>query len=171
MLTCTEEYCQKIIEKANFSSDSRGPPQKIVDQILSIAPILPGQQKKQSQPTTTQPSQPSNAQLQAPAQANKQSANLIDLDSRPSSTAPPGNASSSIAGNPLHPTSNPKQISSGTLAGPSPNQAASGNLLDDTHILNDKMSKMTMQQPLQPKPIKRTDTETSEVDEFVDAQG
>lgn len=40
--------------------------------------------------------------------------------------------------------------------------------------MNDQMKDMRLQQPMTPgtgKPLKRTDTETSEVDEFVDAQG
>lgn len=152
-----------------------------MDQILSIAPILPGQQTstKQSQPVSTQPTKTSNASLQPPApaqsQAHKPSVNLIDLDSRPTSTAPPENTSNSIQGNPLHPTSNPKQVTpvhqSTAIAAPAGNQVPTGNLLDDDHQLNDKMSNMTMQQPLQPKPIQRTDTDTNEPEEFVDAQG
>jgi hypothetical protein len=63
----------------------------------------------------------------------------------------------------MHPTSNP--------------QAPSGNLMDSDHGLssmNDQMKDMRLQQPMTPsvgKTLKRTDTDTSEVEEFVDAQG
>jgi hypothetical protein len=54
-------------------------------------------------------------------------------------------------------------------------QPQSGNLMDsDSGIsgMNDQMRDMRLQQPMTPgggKPLKRADTETSEVDEFVDA--
>lgn len=73
----------------------------------------------------------------------------------------------------MHPTSNPQPPvhQSATL------QAHTGNLMDSDHGIsgmNDQMKDMRLQQPMTPgtgKPLKRTDTETSEVDEFVDAQG
>jgi len=49
--------------------------------------------------------------------------------------------------------------------------------MDDDNHLNDKMGNMSMQQPLNPtsqesgRPIKRLDTETSDTDIFVDAEG
>lgn len=62
----------------------------------------------------------------------------------------------------MHPTSHPQA--------PAPN-----NLMDNennTSGMNDQMKNMRLQQPMTPsavKPLQRTDTETSEVDEFVDA--
>jgi hypothetical protein len=57
-------------------------------------------------------------------------------------------------------------------------KAPPGNsLMDDDHGLsgmNDKMKGMGLHEPMRPgggKPLKRADTETSEVDEFVDAEG
>lgn len=187
MLTCTFKSYKTPGKQANLGSDARAPPQKIVEQVLAIAPILPGQKNvqkqqeqksapKQQEQVRTQPPRISNAQPQP--RAHEPPANLIDLDSRPSSVAPSENASNPIAGNPLHPTSNPKQIApvheSTTVAAPVGNQQRSGNLMDDDHHLNDKMANMSMQQPLRPserRPIKRTDTETSDLDEFVDAEG
>jgi hypothetical protein len=43
---------------------------------------------------------------------------------------------------------------------------------NDASGMNDQMKNMHLQQPMTPstvKPLQRTDTETSEVDEFVDA--
>ena len=43
---------------------------------------------------------------------------------------------------------------------------------NDTSGMNDQMKNMRLQQPMTPsagRPLKRADTETSEVDEFVDA--
>lgn len=81
-----------------------------------------------------------------------------------------------IAGNLMHPTSNPKQnpiAYDSAITAPIGNAPKSSNLLDD-HDLDNKMAGMSMQAPLTPKgpaPIKRTDTETSETDVFVDAEG
>ena len=73
----------------------------------------------------------------------------------------------------MHPTSNPQ-----VPAHPSTStQASSKNLMDsnsDLARMNDQMKDMKLQQPLTPgigKPLQRADTETSEVDEFVDASG
>jgi hypothetical protein len=65
----------------------------------------------------------------------------------------------------MHPTSHPQ----------APAPAGSNNLMDndnDASGMNDQMKNMHLQQPMTPstvKPLQRTDTETSEVDEFVDA--
>lgn len=80
----------------------------------------------------------------------------------------------------MHPTSDPKQLApiyAAVTAGPGGNPSHSNSLMDDDRHLNDRMSGMSMQQPLNPtsqgsgRPIKRTDTETSEPEVFVDAQG
>lgn len=53
--------------------------------------------------------------------------------------------------------------------------AAKGLMDDDQHIdmMNDNMKGLNMHEPITPsgqKPLKRTDTETSEVDAFFDAE-
>lgn len=81
-----------------------------------------------------------------------------------------------ISGNPLHPTSNPKQVPNqygGPTPAPSSNAPRGGSLMDDDRQMNSQMGNMSLHQPLTPagQPIKRTDTETSDTDVFVDAQG
>jgi hypothetical protein len=65
----------------------------------------------------------------------------------------------------MHPTSHPK----------APAPPGSNNLMDDdndTSGMNDQMKDVRLQQPITPsagRPLRRADTDTSEVDEFVDA--
>lgn len=165
-------------KKLTYGSDPRAPPQQIVEQILAIAPILPGQNNKPKEQVADKKSNAAPPPAKPQPQAQHAPDNLIDFNSRPSSTAPPENRPDPLAGNPLHPTSNPKQIppihEATTITAPGGNASRGGNFLDDDRHLNDKMASMSMQQPLQPssgRPIRRTDTETSELDEFVDAQG
>lgn len=171
-----------------LNSDVHASPKQITEQILSIAPILPGQTttKKAESPQAAQqqappppPKQETQAK-QAPAyQEQPHGASLIDLNSRPSSTVQPSAHQSRpdpIAGNPLHPTSDPKPVSYDTVTtAPVGNPPkAGGNLMDDHDDMNSKMASMSMHAPLTPKgpaPVKRTDTETSDVDVFVDAEG
>lgn len=148
----------------NADIDPSLPPEKITKQILSIAPILPGQHSTNNV----------DAQPQNPPKQPQQNDNLIDFDRSDSTTDP-------AKGNPLHPTSNPKLApvhESPANAAPARNTPKSDNLIefDDDHHLNDRTSKLSMHEPLQPggstpgKPIQRTDTETSENDVFVDAE-
>ncbi|RVX71997.1 hypothetical protein B0A52_04595 [Exophiala mesophila] len=148
-------------------------PKKVIDQILSIAPILPGQGAPQtvSSKAQAQPSAPSNANT-------SHGGSLIDFESRPSSTAPPEapEKSNPIAGNPLHPTSDPQPTIGQQNNAPRDVNSSSTNLMDDeddmTHLSN-QTSSMNLQQPLVPSgqaPLKRADTETSDVDVFVDAE-
>ena len=154
------------------------------EQIFAIAPILPGQKAQ----TTSQSAQlPEPAALPAKAQTTQnaprampttsepiQPQTLIDLDAPQSSRDP-------IAGNPLHPTSNPKQaplLQASSLTAPVGNPQKMGNsFIDDNNVLNDKMANMSVLQPSTSsvpavgRPIKRTDTETSEAEVFVDAEG
>ena len=190
-----------------MSSDGQADSKTVIDTIFSIAPILPGQQRRPTQPrsqpvpqlhsapsqsyalpdssqsesaTVQSKSQPISQPQNHPVQSTQPQQSLLDLD-EPSKFEP-------IAGNPLHPTSNPKQIipqetatpgassihDATTVVGPSGNASkTSSTLMDDQ--LNNQMSSMTMQ-PLTPtagrdRPIKRTDTETSDVEVFVDAEG
>lgn len=138
----------------------KAPPQAIVEQILAIAPILPGQ----GQPGSST-SQHLN-QKQPSAQAAPR--NEV-LETQPRYSVPVAQQLPSIAGNPLHPISDPKQPQT--------------TLMDGGHHLNDGIARMSIQQPLQPmgatriettesrKPLKRSDTDTDDVDEFVDAKG
>jgi hypothetical protein len=155
-------------------------PKKALDQIFAIAPILPGSgtgSAKEPQTSASGPnaSSPKNERKPAPVD------NLIDLSSRPSSTAPPEQSDANK--NILHPTSDPKQTPAPQLqnnATPAPvGNPPTGNLLDhDDHghaDVNNKMSNLNINhEPMVPqgaRPIKRTDTETSETDVFVDAEG
>lgn len=179
--------------KANRKSDVHAPPDQIIQQILSIAPILPGQKAGQQKAPQQQPVTPSAPAQKPPSiKEQPQNDNLIDFGAQPQSsgTAPlqPQSIPSSsrqqmgadpIAGNPLHPTSNPKQgpiHETTTTAAPVGNPLKQANLMDDNYHLNDRMANMSMQQPMHPtsqgdaRPIKRLDTETSETDVFVDAE-
>ena len=142
--------------------DPRADPKQLVDQILSIAPILPGQgavkqqddQQQKPQPAVGQPAKTAGHEnLQA-------SGNLIDFDSRPNSTPQtkaPGEGRST------QPTSIPQQTSHHNTA----------NLMDTDDHLSNPMSKLNMHETMVPegnKPLKRTDTETNEQDVFVDAE-
>ena len=125
------------------------------------------------------PQQPTQPQQAPTYQEQPHSASLIDLDSRPSSTVQPPAPRSNpdpIAGNPLHPTSNPRNpvAQSSVTTAPVGNPPKAGNLMDDHDDMNAKMASMSMHTALTPKsapPITRNDTETSEVDVFVDAEG
>jgi hypothetical protein len=132
-----------------------------VEKILSIAPILPGQgaltepdSQHHSHPATG--SQPPAAQKKA-GEHLQASGNLIDFDSRPPSTAPPES-------HPSQPPSNHRQSV----------PANNTNLMDDDEHLNNQISKLKMHEAMVPEgqqPLKRTDTDTSEVEVFVDAEG
>lgn len=145
-------------------------PKAIADQILAIAPVLPGQKagKPPSQQDSTAPLVDSTVSAPAPpAPQGTQSNNLLDFDSPSgnSESKPVAPSPAALASNPMHPTSHPQ----------APAPLASNNLMDNDHDLsgmNDQMKDMRLQQPMMPdagKPLKRADTETSEVDEFVDA--
>lgn len=172
-------------------------PNALTEQILSIAPILPGQgppgeRKANPQPVTSsqEAQQVSSDQVAAPPNASAAPvANLIDFDSRPPSTAPPeaNVKTDSIAGNPIHPTSNPQptpidQAVTQNIAPagvpPPRNIGSSQNLMDDhddnMSLINHQTSNLDLHKPLVPSgksALKRSDTETSEVDVFVDAEG
>lgn len=165
-------------------------PKRAVEQILAIAPILPGSGAHKG-PVKAAPSSTTSRQ-QAPtsaptSSAHQNPANLIDLDSRPSSTVPPEpnaeaqkhNKAAVDHHNALHPTSDPQQTvpvhqSTATQA-PVGNAPKQGNLLesdDDMHNTSNKMSNLNLQhQAMEPRPpVQRIDTETSDVDVFVDAE-
>lgn len=157
-------------------------PQKCTEQILAIAPILPGSSKGSAEA--------SNKATVGKAKETTAStpANLIDFDSRPPSTVPPEprvdaqahNKAAAEHNNILHPTSDPQATgavhqSTATQAPAGNAQQPEGNLLDfddDMHQTTNKMSDLNMShQAMQPRsPLERTDTGTSEVDVFVDAE-
>jgi hypothetical protein len=132
-------------------------PKAITEQILAIAPILPGQtlDHKFNIPLHNKnPENPKQAPPQPPPQKTSEAANLIDFgsDSRPPSAPPPTN-------NFL----------------PQQPPAAMGLMDDDQHVdlMNDNLKDMKIHEPLTPsgqKPLTRTDTDTSEVDAFFDAE-
>lgn len=132
----------------------------------------------------------STAHTPAPAPTHlsvnaNQEDNLIDFDSRPPSVAPPEPATKPtkedpIAGNVLHDTKNPQPTpvhQSTTLNAPVGNPPKTANLMDDDDHLsgvNNQVSNLSLQQPMVPQgrgPLQRMDTDTSEVDVFVDAEG
>lgn len=132
-------------------------PKVITQQILTIAPILPGQtsdKKFDIPPPPNNRENPSPPQPQPPPQKPADTGNLIEFgsDSRPPSVLPP--------------TNNAQQKQQ---------PLTSGLMDDDEHVnlMNDKMKDMKMHEPITPtgqKPLTRTDTDTSEVDAFFDAQ-
>ncbi|KAK5197911.1 Oxysterol-binding protein OBPa [Exophiala xenobiotica] len=155
-------------------------PKELVDRILSIAPILPGQgsfdQQESGKPRqSAEINHPTSdgGQSQKPDRAPE---NLIDFDSKQPEPAPPAQRNS-MAGNAMHPTSNPQQTpvhQSTTMNAPLGNAPKSANLMDDDGGLNDQMSRLKTHEAMQPegqKPLKRADTDTNEVDVFVDAEG
>ena len=138
----------------------------MTEQILAIAPILPKSSNGAAKSPLAQP--PLSADKQSGI--SKNSENLIDLDSRPPSTAPP---EKQLKGNPMHPTSNPQPALQ-----PQTNSTNQNSLLDDDHDhgvggLSERMKTMSTHEPLQPgaHKLKRTDTDTGENETFVDAEG
>jgi hypothetical protein len=163
-------------------------PKVCAEQVLAIAPILPGSSAGSQQ--TVQGTGKVEAPPAAPPAANAPaaSANLIDFDSRPPSTAPPEpkvdpqahNESAAAHNNILHPTSDPKitgpvHQATATQAPVGNAKQQEGNLLDfddDVHQTTNQMSNLNVShQAMQPRsPLQRADTGTSEVDVFVDAE-
>lgn len=124
-----------------MTSDGSTPEAK-VKQILAIAPILPGQPKFQTHLRSHQ----SNGSAPRPSE---------HTDGAPSQSSQP------------HPTSD--LIDFGQSSQPAQQQQQSSN----QHVLESQHTTQGLQKPLQPEigiPIKRQDTITKEVDEFVDAE-
>lgn len=157
-------------------------PEKSIQQILAIAPILPQQgassgTAKEPQSTASDPRSSSKAQ---PSGHKAPIDNLIDFDSRPSSTVPPETKPAQVSKTPsnlMHPTSDPQQTTpvhqSTVTQQPVGNPPKQANLLDfndDASGMNDKMSNLNMNHAPMAPVLKRTDTGTSEVDVFVDAE-
>jgi hypothetical protein len=154
-----------------------------VEQILAIAPILPDQGKGTAKEPYSTASDPRSAANTDASSKRPPTENLIDLDSRPPSTAPPQSTSTPtpeqptpLLSNPMHPTSHPQQPTplhqSTVVHAPVGNAPKQANLLDDDHDItgmDEKMSNLNMNhEPMMP--LKRTDTETNETDVFVDAE-
>ncbi|OQV05951.1 hypothetical protein CLAIMM_10601 [Cladophialophora immunda] len=157
-----EEDLEWII---NAHLDTKTGPEELIERILSIAPIIPGQVENSEQDTRRHSFQyHERTSHQAAGQSGHghlhASDNLIDFDSRPPSTAPPESHAK-------QPNSQPQQTSHQQTA----------NLMDDDNDMshmNSQMSKMNMHEAMVPegqKPLRRADTDTSEVDLFVDAEG
>lgn len=140
-----------VMIKLTHESDAPTPQGK-AEQILSVAPILPGQslhQPQSQQPNSHDPMNngppqiPDQRQPQAPPQISHQvplsqaGGDLIDFGD----------------GNQLHATTQPAPMRQ-----PSPYQAMGG-------------APSGLQEPLRPgQPLQRVDTATNDVDEFVDAK-
>lgn len=134
-------------------SDPKADPKTIVDQILAIAPVLPGQTKgaAEGQPGQAPPAQFSSGPTAHQVPSATTTDTLIDFDSKAS-----------------------REGGGGALQSKSNSQQPTSSLMDDDHGLNNKLSSLKMQDPISPqpgRPIHRTDTDTNEVDEFVDAEG
>ncbi|KAK4944909.1 Oxysterol-binding protein OBPa [Elasticomyces elasticus] len=124
------------------------------------------QQVQQSAQHAPQPAAPpTRQQVQQPP---RQQANLIDFDSRPSSAAPPEPARNVNPGAALPAQSSSQQVPLSQSTTVNPPKGSS--LMDDD--LSHDMSKMNMHTAMVPqgqKALKRADTDTNEVDTFVDA--
>lgn len=143
-------------------------PKGMTEQILAIAPILPGQKVNSDfeipprAPNTTTHLEKTPQQNQGtPAPASGGGNDLIDFGAQaPNATAVAANQNV-----------------------PSQHRTRSVSLMDDDrHInaMNNQMGKMKLMAPTQTpattstgngKPLERTDTQTSEVDAFFDAEG
>jgi hypothetical protein len=130
-------------------------PKAITEQILAIAPILPGQARDRKYDIPPHNKNPENpTQALPPPQKATMTANLIDFgsDSRPPSVPPLAN--------------NVQQRQP---------PAPTGLMDDDQHdeMMNDKLKDLRLHEPITPseqKPLQRTDTDTSEMDAFFDAE-
>lgn len=181
-------------QKSASEPDSKHHPAKATSQEPSAAPT----EAKTAATNSTVPAQTTNdgpakaeakpsAPLPVPAHLSANTHhddNLIDFNSRPPSVAPPeaNTRVEPIAGNPLHPTSDPQPTpvhQSTTLNAPIGNPPkTTTNLMDDDERqlseMNNGVSSMSLHQPMVPQgrdPLQRADTETSDVDVFVDAEG
>ena len=133
-------------------------PKALTEQILAIAPILPGQARNRKYdipPHYKNPENPTQALPQPQPQKAAVTGNLIDFgsDSRPPSVPP-------------LPVNNFQQKQ------PPPPM---GLMDDDQHdeMMNDKLKDLKLHEPITPsqqKPLQRTDTDTSEMDAFFDAE-
>ena len=143
-------------------------PKTMIEQILAITPILPGQRANSdfeipphTSNTTSHHSNDPQPEPKAAAQSSGDGNDLIDFgDSTPNAKAVTANQNIS-----------------------SQHRTRSVSLMDDDrHInaMNDKMGNMNLMGPMQTpgnpstgkyRPLERTDTETSEVDSFFDAEG
>lgn len=136
-------------------------PKAIAEQILAIAPIVPGQRSHPKNNTPVQNHYTGNdTQAQPPAiQKLAGNGNLIDFG---------GDSRSSTPTNNIPQQQKPRA------------QQATGLMDDDSHVdmMNQKMKDMNMHEPMTAatggyqgdRPLQRTDTETSDVDVFVDAE-
>ena len=139
-------------------------PEEITQQILAIAPIVPGQSKSQQAENTPQKQE----NLQPPQQARQQApVQLPESPAQKQRTVPQ-------APQPIEQTSEPLQQA--------PNTGNYGSLVDfggdsaspymqpPQQVNSDSYMPPGLQEPLLPGlPIRRQDSNTKEVDEFVDA--
>ncbi|EXJ83532.1 hypothetical protein A1O1_07155 [Capronia coronata CBS 617.96] len=184
-----EEDLEWIIHAHLDSKD----PKELEEKILSIAPIVPGQgnpdrrgSKQYHQPQShpqPEPAKQKTSQPQAtPSKPQQASDNLIDFDSKPPITVPPRAPSQpgTLPAYPILPPPNLNQApvhESTTVKAPGGNAPQTANIMDDDEDMSNmrsQMSNLKMHQTMVPqghRPLKRADTETSDVDVFVDAEG
>lgn len=144
----------------------------MAEQILAIAPILPGQKSNSGfdippHASSTQASIEKSRQpnQNAPVQAYDGANDLIDFEGPTPIPPPKVKAFASNQNN------------------PSQHRTRSVSLMDDDHYvnaMNDQMGHMRLMEPTKTpaktiagknKPLERADTQTSEVDAFFDAEG
>lgn len=155
---------------------------------------------KQGQAGANNPPMEKTTRQHAPQQAppkqaappvSEPTSNLIDFDSKPAPSNQPGSsqptqpkesvaAPAAPAGQAVQPTSNQQGVApvyeAITVDPPTGHSSQSANLMDDDNDIshmNSQMSRLKMHEAMVPEgqaPLKRADTETSEVDVFVDAQ-
>jgi hypothetical protein len=137
------------------------------EQVLAISPILPGQKENPKFDI------PPHSSTSPPQNENDRRQN------RKHSAPPAGNENDLIDFG--YPAANDKAVSTNKNI-PSEHRNRSASLMDDDqHInaMNDKMGNMKLMEPSKTpasppakneKPLKRTDTQTSEVDAFFDAE-
>jgi oxysterol-binding protein-related protein 8 len=165
---CHRVSSHRIIKMQLLISNRDGKdPREMTEQILAIAPILPGQKMNpefeipphaSTLPTRTENNQKKDQQPAAPTPSPGN--DLIDFES----SAP-----------------NAKAVAANNV--PSQYRTRSMSLMDDdrhVNTMNEKMGKTHVMEPTKTpatsptgkgQPLERTDTHTSEVDAFFDAEG
>ena len=148
--------------ESNVNSNGATPGEK-VKQILAITPILKNQKSAQQSEPSQQQSEQKSAQppqqSQEPQSRSQQAQN------------PPAMSKSPIQQTTAAPVSAPASGGQDDLID-FDDHATSGRptLPPNTHFTQDNLSHSSLQEPLQPsQPLKRRDTNSDAVDEFVDA--
>ena len=147
-------------------------PRGIERQILAIAPILPGPD------TSGEPQVSSHAPAPHHPPTTSQHASSTPL-SRPSSIGAPDLIDFGHTTAPRMAPTEAEPVPGPTIPTKEdpPKAAGGGGLMDDdSHVgaMNEKMRKMKLMEPIRAeggKPLKRLDTESSDAEDFFDAEG